>query len=234
MLVCMCVSVWCVRVCFCTCVCVYVYVCVCACVCSCAPPHVERQRANHRNSAHTQSAVECLNSVPFNEVLFSRPSISPKTLPDPSMCTRQEWRTATLDTISKSLENFGFLSLYHNTGPPWNIKLDLMAELERTRALPFANDVEFQEHLQQTLASLLDAHTRYRKPACYNATFMQPFYFDVQEPSTEGNPQRSPCWSTWSGNTKHLNHRRRRAPLRACRLCVRGAIRVIIPLNLVQ
>ena len=43
----------------------------------------------------------------------------------------------------------------------------------------FANDFEFQEHMQAIFAATLDAHTRYKKPACYNAAFVQPISFNL-------------------------------------------------------
>jgi len=44
----------------------------------------------------------------------------------------------------------------------------------------FTTDFLFQEYIQSLLQSTLDAHTRYQKPACYSATFIQPFAFDVR------------------------------------------------------
>jgi hypothetical protein len=85
--------------------------------------------------------------------------------------------------VSQSLENFGFGALYHSTGPPYSINLDIMGELSATQALidaeTFTKDIDFQEHVQDIFQLTLDAHTRYRKPACYNANFVQPFAFDM-------------------------------------------------------
>lgn len=112
--------------------------------------------------APASSAVDCLASIPFNQL----------------------WANATLDVLSQSLENFGFGALYHATGPPYSINLDIMGELENTQTLVdegnFANDLDFQEHLQDIFQLTIDAHTRYRKPACYNADFIQPFAFDMR------------------------------------------------------
>ena len=44
----------------------------------------------------------------------------------------------------------------------------------------FATDIEFQERLQSIFQETQDAHTRYQKPACYNAIFIQPFAFDMR------------------------------------------------------
>jgi hypothetical protein len=90
----------------------------------------------------------------------------------------------TADVVSQSLENFGFGALYHSTGPPYSINLDIMGELANTQTMidadSFVNDLDFQEHVQNVFQLTLDAHTRYRKPACYNANFVQPFAFDMQ------------------------------------------------------
>jgi hypothetical protein len=112
--------------------------------------------------ATSSDAMDCLNSIPFN----------------------RGWANATIDVVSQSLENFGFKALYHSTGPPYSINLDIMGELAGTQDLidadSFANDLAFQEHVQNIFQLTLDAHTRYRKPACYNANFVQPFAFDMQ------------------------------------------------------
>lgn len=100
------------------------------------------------------------------------------------MCSHQSWAYATLDVVSQSLENFGFDALYHSTGPPYNIQLDVQGELAAARSMvaehTFASDIEFQEHVQQLFQKTIDAHTRYQKPACYNAVFVQPFAFDMR------------------------------------------------------
>ena len=89
-----------------------------------------------------------------------------------------------LDVLSQSLENFGFDALYHATGPPYNINLDVMGELDSTQTMiddeAFVNDLDFQEHVQNIFQLTIDAHTRYRKPACYNANFVQPYAFDMR------------------------------------------------------
>lgn len=43
----------------------------------------------------------------------------------------------------------------------------------------FTTDIEFQEHVQSIFQRTIDAHTRYQKPACYNAVFVQPFAFNL-------------------------------------------------------
>mmetsp|Transcript_20191 Transcript_20191/g.34062 ORF Transcript_20191/g.34062 Transcript_20191/m.34062 type:complete len:609 (-) Transcript_20191:42-1868(-) len=112
--------------------------------------------------ANSTAAMDCLNSIPFNRA----------------------WANATIDVVTQSLENFGFGALYHATGPPYSINLDIMGELANTQAMidvdAFANDLDFQEHVQNVFQLTLDAHTRYRKPACYTANFVQPFAFDIQ------------------------------------------------------
>ncbi|RYG66027.1 hypothetical protein EON64_10670, partial [archaeon] len=93
-----------------------------------------------------------------------------------------------MDVITQSLENFGFKALYHNTGPPYNIMLDIDQELTETSAMitnnEFATDLDFQEHLQSIIQKTIVAHTRYQKPACYNAIFVQPFAFDMRVEET--------------------------------------------------
>jgi hypothetical protein len=111
--------------------------------------------------SHVEDALNCLQSMPLN----------------------QEWVNATIDALVQSLQNFGFLSLYKSTGPPYSINLDVMNELLTAQSLAnnnkFINDLEFQEYLQQIFQSTLDAHTRYSKPYRYNVTFLQPFSFNM-------------------------------------------------------
>eukprot|EP00462_Mataza_sp_D1_P021984 CAMPEP_0175146878 /NCGR_PEP_ID=MMETSP0087-20121206/15642_1 /TAXON_ID=136419 /ORGANISM="Unknown Unknown, Strain D1" /LENGTH=675 /DNA_ID=CAMNT_0016431927 /DNA_START=37 /DNA_END=2061 /DNA_ORIENTATION=- len=109
--------------------------------------------------------LTCLQEIPFNAT----------------------WAQNTLEVLQKSLENFGFSALYHNTGPPYDIHIDVQGELNATYArFPFPSDLDFQNHVQSILASLLDAHTRWRKPDCYTGTFLQPFSFDFRIPPPQG------------------------------------------------
>ena len=111
-------------------------------------------------TAAASDAYECLTDVPFN----------------------QEWTNATLDVLTSSLENYGFKELMHDTGPPYNIKVDVMAELNGMYTTSYASDYEFQEATQVVLTSLLDAHTRYKKPNCYNMNLALPISVDYSIP----------------------------------------------------
>jgi hypothetical protein len=95
--------------------------------------------------ADSTSALNCLYSIPFNEA----------------------WAAQTITVLSTSLENFGFDALYHSTGPPYVINLDMQGELSNTQDMisagDFASDLAFQEHTQALFQSTLDAHTRYQK-----------------------------------------------------------------------
>ena len=112
--------------------------------------------------ATSTDAMDCLASIPLNKV----------------------WANATLDVLMQSLENYGFKDLYHSTGPPYSISLDVQGELAATVDMvnndEFANDLDFQEHVQNILQKTIDAHTRYQKPYCYDATFIQPFSFEMK------------------------------------------------------
>lgn len=111
--------------------------------------------------------LDCMRALPFNAT----------------------WANNTLEVLTKSLDNFGFRALYHNTGPPYNIELDLQGELTQVAdSLPLSSDAAFQEAVQAVLTKLLDAHTRYRKPNCYNGVFAMPFSFDLQLPIMDACP----------------------------------------------
>jgi hypothetical protein len=113
--------------------------------------------------ATMDATLDCLTSIPFNK----------------------DWATATVDVLAQSLENYGFLQLYHNTGPPYvTAPLDIEKELLNTQTMinqgAFTTDIDFQEHVQDLIQITQDAHTRYQKPVCYNAVFLQPFAIDVR------------------------------------------------------
>lgn len=122
------------------------------------------------------SAMECISALPLNK----------------------EWANATLDVLTASLENFGFGALYHSTGPPYSINLDIEGELSSVYDIVnsngFAADIDFQEYVQAIFTKTLDAHTRYHKPECYNAIFVQGFAFDirVEEPIDESAVSQEP------------------------------------------
>ncbi len=102
-----------------------------------------------------------------------------------------------MDVLTQSLENFGFGALYHSTGPPYTINLDIMGELSATvasvNADEFTTDLDFQEHVQSVFQLTVDAHTRYQKPVCYNAVFVQPIAFDIRIPDNEISPAAEPA-----------------------------------------
>ena len=112
--------------------------------------------------AVSRDTFDCLRSIPLNKT----------------------WASATLDVLTQSLQNFGFRALYHKTGPPYSISLDVVGALEAARELlnagEFSADFDFQEHVQAIITGTLDAHTRYKKPLCYNATFVQPIVFNLE------------------------------------------------------
>jgi len=112
--------------------------------------------------ASGMDAINCMSSMPFNK----------------------DWATATVDVLSQSLENYGFLALYHNSGPPYIVTLDIQKELSKTQQMinngDFSSDMDFQDHVQDLIQLTEDAHTRYQKPVCYNAVLLQPFAFDLR------------------------------------------------------
>ena len=80
--------------------------------------------------ANSSLALDCMYSIPFNK----------------------GWANQTIEVLSASLENFGFKALYHSTGPPYSINLDIVGELSAARQMvmsnDFSSDLEFQEHIQ--------------------------------------------------------------------------------------
>jgi len=112
--------------------------------------------------ASPSDVLDCLENVPFNKT----------------------WAEATIDTLTQSLEaGYGFKALMHDTGPPYEIQVDLLTELKGISD-SYTSQFAFEEAVQATLIKTLDAHTRYSKPMCFNATFASPLIFQL-EVSTE-------------------------------------------------
>jgi len=98
-------------------------------------------------------AVECMLSVPGNTT----------------------WIDSTLHALNFGLQNFVFLDKMRNSGPPYNIRTDFLAELKKLGNNTYQHDLEFQEDVQSLFIKMHDAHTQYVKPLCYHATFALPF-----------------------------------------------------------
>jgi hypothetical protein len=64
-----------------------------------------------------------------------------------------------------------------------------MSQLNDVYDMTFDNDYEFQEHVQTILTSLLDAHTRYKKPVCYNSNFVLPVTVSYSMPVAAGTAE---------------------------------------------
>jgi len=131
-------------------------------------------------------ALNCLENVPF----------------------RSDWASATIDTITSSLEaGFGFKALYHDTGPPYSISLDIMRELRSINIESPISQFSFEESVQQTIIKTLDAHTRYSKPKCFNATFAAPFVFElsVARSATPSGAVTEDMVATLAPSTFHAN-----------------------------
>lgn len=92
---------------------------------------------------------------------------------------RDDWRNATVATLLAALENYGLRDIVMNAGPPYYTRTDVVGAVAATRSRAYANDIDFQEDIQIALASPQDAHTRYGKPACYDATLALPFVLNA-------------------------------------------------------
>ena len=77
-------------------------------------------------TASAAEALACLQDIPFST----------------------EFALQTLDVLTTSLQNFGFGALYHETGPPYSLSIDIQAELAATKAAvldnTFSTDMQFQ------------------------------------------------------------------------------------------
>jgi hypothetical protein len=92
---------------------------------------------------------------------------------------RDDWRNATVATLLAALENYGLRDIVLNAGPPYYTRADVVGAVAATRTRAYSTDVDFQEDIQTALASPQDAHTRYSKPACYDATLVLPFVLNT-------------------------------------------------------
>lgn len=107
-----------------------------------------------QNFLPTADVTACLKSLPFNPA----------------------WRDGTVQTLQKLLPNYVLRDSLTDTGPPANIQVDLMAELEQIATTEFATDMEMQSTFAKLFLGAHDAHTKYEKCDAYrNLYYTQPF-----------------------------------------------------------
>lgn len=87
--------------------------------------------------------------------------------------------------VSESLQGlvklYSFGDLVKNSGPPYNIRVDLKQGLRNItdNVHNFANDYQFQKALINLFNPLFDAHTLYRMPKSYSkCVFVRPFLIE--------------------------------------------------------
>ena len=133
-------------------------------------------------SVVASSAAECNLSCGLDESCYA--SVDDAMACMESMPFNKDWAMATVDVLAESLENYGFLQLAQNSGPPYITRVNVEEELSKTQLMiekgQFTSDMDFQEHVQDFIQITQDAHTRYQKPVCYSAVFLQPFAFDMR------------------------------------------------------
>ncbi|KAJ6225975.1 peptidase s41 family protein [Anaeramoeba flamelloides] len=81
-----------------------------------------------------------------------------------------------VDTTLGVLEQYVFKDIVQNSGSPYNIKVNLVSELEKIRSSDYNKDFDMHQAINSLLAELLDPHTMYFKPSCYSSFWiLNPF-----------------------------------------------------------
>jgi hypothetical protein len=105
---------------------------------------------------NTTTLADCFNSIPFDS---NRSSL-------------------TITVLRQLAELYSFTDIARNSGPPWNMQVDLIAGLN-TIASNFPNytsDYHFHEDIIRLFTSLYDGHTVYFAPLpYYNCILIAPF-----------------------------------------------------------
>lgn len=95
----------------------------------------------------------------------------------------------TVEAMRSLVELYSFVDLSANSGPPYNLKVDLRALLDdvQTKVITdqYSNDYAFQTDLMNMLNPLFDAHTLYRAPAGYRCFFTRPFTIEASTSNGE-------------------------------------------------
>eukprot|EP01128_Nolandella_sp_AFSM9_P005207 TRINITY_DN2486_c3_g2_i3.p1 TRINITY_DN2486_c3_g2~~TRINITY_DN2486_c3_g2_i3.p1 ORF type:complete len:1242 (-),score=226.99 TRINITY_DN2486_c3_g2_i3:646-4371(-) len=76
-------------------------------------------------------------------------------------------RTGTIDAILNALEFYSFTDIAVDSGPPYNIQVDLVAEVEALRSQTFANDWDFHKSISDIYKKASDFHNFYQLPFTY-------------------------------------------------------------------
>ncbi|KAJ6237693.1 peptidase s41 family protein [Anaeramoeba flamelloides] len=99
----------------------------------------------------------------------------------------QDRATKTIDTLQQIVSQYIFKDLSKDSGPPFNIQIDLDEELAQIAKTKYDNDFLMHQAINNVFKKLYDAHTMYHKPWCYSAMFFfKPFQiYAVQSP--DGN-----------------------------------------------
>ncbi|KAJ6240619.1 peptidase s41 family protein [Anaeramoeba flamelloides] len=99
----------------------------------------------------------------------------------------QDRATKTIDTLQQIVSQYIFKDISKDSGPPFNIQIDLDEELGQIAKTKYDNDFLMHQAINNVFKKLYDAHTMYHKPWCYSAMFFfKPFQiYAVQSP--DGN-----------------------------------------------
>eukprot|EP00163_Fabomonas_tropica_P026317 TRINITY_DN4787_c0_g2_i1.p1 TRINITY_DN4787_c0_g2~~TRINITY_DN4787_c0_g2_i1.p1 ORF type:complete len:211 (+),score=45.40 TRINITY_DN4787_c0_g2_i1:127-759(+) len=103
------------------------------------------------------------------------------------LTTSQSTQKTILDVLDKYLESYSYVDKNINSGPPYNIKVDIRAELAALGKQTFDKDIDFQDAINSKFIPMHDAHTQYRKPGCYGGAFIIPLQLGSAE--TTGGSQ---------------------------------------------
>eukprot|EP00762_Andalucia_godoyi_P007173 ANDGO_07997.mRNA.1 hypothetical protein len=81
-------------------------------------------------------------------------------------------RSKTVNQLRSLSKLYSFTDISKNTGPPFNIRVNIPWEIERIARQEYANDYEFHLDVNLQFNKLGDAHTHYYGPTVYRSSFL--------------------------------------------------------------
>jgi len=100
----------------------------------------------------------------------------------------EQVRNSSIEVLRFMNRVYSFTDIATASGPPFNISVDLDAELDRIADTVYLSDYPFHEDLQLLYAKLFDAHTQYLPPSPYQQFLaLRPFIL-----AASGDPQADP------------------------------------------
>jgi hypothetical protein len=71
-----------------------------------------------------------------------------------SIAPRPAWHRSTIAALLTGLDNYGLRQIVRQSGPPYNVAVDVVAALNATLAKTYAAEIDFHEDVQMALTEV--------------------------------------------------------------------------------